>query len=223
MYKYLLGLLLLMSAGVVDAVPADNYTAKMTLGGMSMTVACMDNKMRVENPSIKGIVFINLPDARKSITISNDTKSYMEQPLRQETPSPCDKNATMEKKKTDNETVNDHPCTRYNVTFHIKDRPKARYEGVIWEADDLGGLIIKYEVKPIDPKRKGKASTVKMELTDIKVGTADKSMFEVPKTYKRVSSMHDLIGADVDTTPPADGQQPDADTPREQHNDEVYE
>ncbi|MBF0590849.1 MAG: DUF4412 domain-containing protein [Nitrospirae bacterium] len=223
MYKYLLALcLLLIVAGVVDAAAPDNYTAKMTLSGMSVTVAYMDNKMRIENPSINGIVFINLPDAKKSITVSNDAKSYMEQPLRQDVPSPGDKNARVDKEKTGNETVNDHPCTKYNVTFYLKDRPKARYDGVIWEADDLGGLIIKYEVKSSDSKRKGKASTVKMELTDIKVGAADKSMFEVPKTYKRVSSMQDILGADVDSaTPPVDGQ-PDA-TPKEQHNDEVYE
>ncbi|MBF0338213.1 MAG: hypothetical protein HQL05_10310 [Nitrospirae bacterium] len=224
MHKYLLGLLLLlMVAGVVTATPPDNYTAKMTLGGRSMTVAYMDNKMRAENPLIKGIVFISLPDAKKSITISNDTRTYIEQPLRQETPSPADKNAKVEKEKVDTETVNDHLCTKYNVTFYLKDKPKVKYSGVIWEADDLGGLIIRYEIKPAESKRKGKPSVVRMELEDIKVGAADKAMFEVPKTYRRVSSMHDLIGTDVDsTTQPTDGQS-DTVIPGQSQPDEVYE
>ncbi|MBF0345045.1 MAG: hypothetical protein HQL06_12550 [Nitrospirae bacterium] len=229
MFKFLLGLCIcLMMADAVIAAPPENYTANMTLGGMTMTVAYMDNKMRVENSLIKGIVFINLNDQKKTVTLSNDTKSYLEQPFRQENPSPGDKNVKVEKVKVGNETVNEHPCTKYNIVFYLKDKPKTKYEGVSWEADDLGGLIIKYEVKTTGTKRRGNPSSVKMELTNIKIGAADRSMFEVPKNYKRVNSMQDLMSIDIDDIRKPDdgrGTQPDSGTglPNDQRDDEVYQ
>ena len=44
------------------AGPPDNYTAKMVVHGMTMPMAKMANKMRVENPMMQGIVTVTLTD-----------------------------------------------------------------------------------------------------------------------------------------------------------------
>jgi len=177
------------------AAPPDNYTCKMVFMGMSMPMAKLGNKSRVENIMMGGLVTISLKDLKKSITMNTKNKTYFEQTAQERVPSIDDPNVVIEKKKIGSETIDGHPCIKYNAVFYKKDKPQEKFNSVLWEAQDLGGLAIKNEVViPENKRREGGPEKFSSELKEIKVGAATAAMFDVPKDYKKVSSMNEVMG-----------------------------
>jgi hypothetical protein len=177
------------------AGPPDNYTAIMIMEGMTMPIAKMGNKMRAENPMMQGMVSIHFMDSRRMIMMSTSNKTYLEQEIQQgRAPSIDDPRVVIEKKQIGSETIDGHPCTKYDSVFYIKDKPAEKYKAILWEAKDLGGLVIRSEtVLPPDKAMGGKNKIVN-QLKEIKIGAAKASMFEVPKDYRKVENMMEMMG-----------------------------
>jgi hypothetical protein len=177
------------------AGPPDNYTAIMIMEGMTMPIAKMGNKMRAENPMMQGMVSIHFMDSRRMIMMSTANKTYLEQEIQQErAPSIDDPRVVIEKKQIGSETIDGHPCTKYDSVFYLKDKPAEKYKALLWEAKDLGGLVIRSEtVLPPDKALGGKNKIVN-QLKEIKIGAAKASMFEVPKDYSKVENMMEMMG-----------------------------
>ncbi len=181
--------------GPVSAGPPENYTATLVMEGMSMPIARMGDKMRSENPMMQGMVSLHLNDAQKTIMMSSVNKTYMEQPSdAKATPSIDDPRVVVEKKQIGSETIDGHPCTKYDSVFYMKDNPSEKYKAVFWEAQDLGGLIIRNETT-LPPGKMGPGERRAVtELKDVKLGAAKASMFEVPKDYRKVNNMMEMMG-----------------------------
>jgi hypothetical protein len=132
--------------------------------------------------------------------MNTKNKTYFEQPT-QETgrgPSIYDPNVVIERKKIGTETIDGHPCIKYSAVFYHKERPQEKRNSVLWEAQDLGGLPIKNEVTiPQDKRREGGPDKFTSEMKEIKIGAATAAMFEVPKDYKKVGSMAEVMGAEM--------------------------
>ena len=180
------------------AAPPDNFTCKMTFMGMSMPMAKMGNKSRVENVMFGGLVTINYMDQKKTVTMNTKNKTYFEQATQERVPSIYNPNVVIDKKKIGSETIDGHPCVKYNAVFYNKEKPQDKFTSVLWEAQDLGGLPIKNEVAiPENKRREGGPDKFTSEMKEIKIGAATAAMFEVPKDYKKVSSMSEVMGGDM--------------------------
>jgi hypothetical protein len=181
--------------GSAFAGPPDNYTATLVMEGMTMPIARMGDKMRSENPMMQGMVNLHLMDAQKNIMMSSANKTYMEQPLDSNiAPSPDDPRVVVEKKEIGSETIDGHPCIKYDSVFYLKDNPSEKYKAVIWEAKDLGGLIIRNETT-LPPGKTGSGERKAVsELKDVKLGAAKAAMFEVPKDYRKVNNIMEMMG-----------------------------
>jgi len=190
----------LFLADIVSPAPPDNYTAQMSMGGMTMPMARMGDKTRIENPMMQGLVTITSKAEKKMIMLSVPNKAYLEQPLQERTPNLHDPDVVVEKKKIGSEKVDGHPCTKHDVVFYRKEKPEEKFKGVIWEAEDLGGLPIRQEIDSPEarkggaPGKVGGSGKMVIEMKEIKVGGASASMFEIPKDFKRVNSMPELMG-----------------------------
>ncbi|MFH1080666.1 MAG: DUF4412 domain-containing protein [Pseudomonadota bacterium] len=182
----------------VLAAPPDNFTATMVSSGMEMPMAKMGTKSRVENPAMKGLVTINLADAKKIIMLNTVSKTYYEQPTQdhQTTPDVYDPDIVFDKKKAGTDTIDGHPCIRYDSTFYRKSKPEEKYKATLWEAQDLKNFNIQTEMTvPANPKYPGSGGKMVMKFKDIKLGAATASMFEVPRDYKKVNSVQEVMGA----------------------------
>lgn len=179
------------------AGPPDNFTATMVSQGMEMPMAKMGNKSRVENPGMKGIVTIALADAKKTIMMNTNTKVYSEQIAqeRDQVPNMYDPDVVFEKKKMGNETIDGHPCVKYDTVFYRKSKPEEKHKAIIWEAQDLKDFPIQIEVVvPASSKYPGSGGKMVMKYKDIKLGAATASMFEIPSGYKKVNSPQEVMG-----------------------------
>jgi hypothetical protein len=180
------------------AAPPDNFTCKISFMGMSMPMAKMGNKSRVENVMFGGLVTVNHMDQKKSITMNPKSKVYFEQVSQERVPSIYNPNTVVEKKKIGTETIDGHPCIKFNAVFYNKEKPQDKFTSILWEAQDLGGLPIKNEVTiPADKRREGGPDKFTSEMKEIKVGAAKPAMFEVPKDYKKVASMGEVMGPEM--------------------------
>jgi hypothetical protein len=189
-----LSLLFLFSTFAL-AAPPENFTSKMVTMGLTMPMAKMGNKTRVENPMIGGLVTISQMDAQKTVTMNTRNKTYFEQTQQErKVPSLYDPNVVIEKKKIGSEAIDGHPCVKYDTVFYKKDNPKEKFKAVIWEAQDLGGLPIRNEITIPENKKGPGPGKMVSEMKDIKVGAATASMFEVPRGYKKVDSMNAVMG-----------------------------
>ncbi|MBI5605125.1 MAG: hypothetical protein HY879_17455 [Deltaproteobacteria bacterium] len=177
------------------AAPPDNFTAKLMIMGMSMPMAKMGSKTRMENMMIGGLVTISMMDVNKSITMNTKNKTYFESAIKEKVPSLYDPKVVIEKKKIGSETIDGHPCIKSDAVFYLKDKPQEKFNAVLWEAQDLGGLPIRNEMVVPESKTKGPGpAKIVTEIKDIKVGAANAGMFEVPKDYQKVSSMNEVMG-----------------------------
>jgi hypothetical protein len=173
----------------------DNYTATMVSQGQSMPMARMGTKSRMENMGQQGLVTISLPEAKKTIMMSTVNKTYAEQPAQDHKPTMYDPDVVYEKKKVGSETVDGHPCVKYDVVFYRKSTPDRKTRGTVWEAQDLKNLHIRSEfTMSADAKYPGSGGKVVMELKDVKLGAAKASMFEAPQGYQRVNSAAEVMG-----------------------------
>ncbi len=176
------------------AAPPDNFTAKIVTMGLSMPMAKMGSKTRVEHMMVGGLVTISLVDQKKTITMNTKNKTYFEKGLEDKVPSVQDPRAVIDKKKIGTETIDGHPCIKYNAVFYLKDKPQEKYNTVLWEAQDLGGLPIRTEMVNPESKKMGGPGKMVTEFKEIKVGAATAAMFEVPKDFKKVGSMNEVMG-----------------------------
>ena len=185
--------------GSVPAAPPDNFTTKMVVNGMAMPMAKMGLKSRVQTGMMQDIYTITDGGAQKTFMVNPQSKTYYEQvQKRGEAPSVYDPNVVMEKKKLGSETVDGHPCVKSEMTFYHKDTPTQKFKGTIWEAQDLGGLPIRTEIIVEAMQKAGGSGKMVSEMKEIKVGGATAAMFEVPKDYKKVNSMPELMGMGAD-------------------------
>ena len=183
-------------SGSVLAAPPDNFTTKMVVNGMAMPMAKMGLKSRVQTAMLQDIYTITDGATQKTIMVNPQSKTYYEQvqQKRSEAPSVYDPNVVMEKKKLGSETIDGHPCVKSEMTFYHKDTPTQKFKGTIWEAQDLGGLPIRTEIIVEAMQKAGGSGKMVSEMKEIKVGGATAAMFEVPKDYKKVNSMPELMG-----------------------------
>lgn len=172
----------------------NNYTATMVVMGMEMEMVRLGDWTRTENPMMKGVTTLTLPDQEKMIVMSSETKSYYEESLPPETSSVYDPRNIWDKKtKVGKEKIDGHPCVKYDATFHLKHHPDKTYQAMIWEATDLNNLVIKSEMAM--PEAAGPhGGKMVMEMKNIRLDTADRSMFNVPTNYEKVGSMMEVMG-----------------------------
>ncbi len=199
--RYLVSLLLMtgiLSGGSsLLAAPPNNFTATMVTSGMEMPMAQMGAKNRVENPAMKGMVTIHLADMKKSILLNTTNKTYFEQPIAEHgnAADPYDPDVVFDKKKVGTDTIDGHPCIKYDATFYRKSRPGEKFKATLWEAQDLKGFTIQTEMTvPANPQYPGSGGKMLMKFKDIRLGAAKASMFEVPGDYTKVNSMPELMG-----------------------------
>jgi hypothetical protein len=189
---------ILLTGLTVLAAPPDNFTATMVTSGMEMPMAKMGNKSRVENPAMRGLVTINLADAKKMIMLNSTGKTYFEQPTQNQDKAPDvhDPDVVFDKKKIGTDTIDGHPCIKYDATFYRKSKPEEKFKATLWEAQDLKDFNIQTEMTvPENPKYPGSGGKVVMKFKDIKLGAATASMFETPRDYRKVNSMPEVMGA----------------------------
>jgi hypothetical protein len=117
---------------------------------------------------------------QKNYTLYPDLKKYMEnRVVENESDEP-----KMTKKKLGEEVVDGHKCDKYQVEMTATDGKT--FQGLIWEAKDLQGFVIKSEFEDGDAKQT-------MELKNVKLVTPPASLFEVPKDYTVAASFMDLM------------------------------
>jgi hypothetical protein len=188
---------ILFAGSSVLAAPPDNFTATMVSAGMEMPMAQMGAKSRVENPAMKGLVTINLADAKKTIMLNTVNKTYFEQPIqdRGNAPDPYNPDVVFEKKKVGTDTIDGHPCIKYDATFYRKSQPGEKFRATLWEAEDLKGFTIQTEMSvPANPQYPGSGGKMVMKFKDVRLGAAKASMFAVPGDYRKVNSMPEVMG-----------------------------
>jgi len=186
-----------LSGILAFAAPPDNFTATIVSQGMEMPMAKMGNKSRVENPAIKGVVSIVIADAKKTIMMNTNAKVYSEQVTQEQDQmtNMYDPDVVFEKKKVGNETIDGHPCVKYDTVYYRKSKPNEKHKAIIWEAQDLKEFPIQMEVTvPANPKYPGSGGKMIVKYKDVKLGAATASMFEVPPGYKKVNSVQEVMG-----------------------------
>jgi len=188
---------IVLSSMVTFAAPPENFTATMVSQGMEMPMARMGSKSRVENAGMPGVVTISLGDAKKTIMINTTTKVYSEQIIqeKEQMPTMYDSDIVFDKKKVGNETIDGHPCIKYDSVYYRKSKPEEKHKAIIWEAQDLKDFPIQMEVTvPANPKYPGSGGKIVVKYKDVKLGAATASMFEVPSGYKKVNSPQEVMG-----------------------------
>lgn len=188
---------LVLSSLSVDAAPPDNFTATMVTEGLEMPMAKMGNKSRVENAGMPGVVTISLGDAKKTIMMNINTKTYTEQAAQEQEqmPNMYDPDVVFEKKKIGTETIDGHPCVKYDAVYYRKSKPNEKHKVTLWEAQDLKEFPIQMEIAvPTGPKGTGSGGKMLIKYKNVKLGAATPSMFEVPSGYKKVNSPQEVMG-----------------------------
>jgi hypothetical protein len=188
----LVGVLFFSGCAAEKSTPPDNFTAKMVTMGMEMPMAKMGAKSRVENPMMHGVITITEAGSGKVIMMSTVNKTYVEQARKEEAPTVYDPDVVVEKTKTGSETIDGHPCVKYNMVMYKKEKSENKYQGRVWEATDLGGLAIRNEMV-IPANRQMGSGTMVMELKEVKLGAATDAMFVVPADYRKVESTMELM------------------------------
>jgi hypothetical protein len=188
---------IVLSSMVVFAAPPENFTATMVSQGMEMPMARMGSKNRVDHAGMPGVVTISLGDAKKTIMMNTTTKVYSEQVIqeKEQMPTMYDSDIVFDKKKVGNETIDGHPCIKYDSVYYRKSKPEEKHKAIIWEAQDLKDFPIQMEVTvPANPKYPGSGGKMVVKYKDVKLGAATASMFEVPSGYKKVNSPQEVMG-----------------------------
>ncbi len=186
-----------LTALPVVAAPPDNFTATMVSAGMEMPMAQMGTRSRVANPAMKGLVTISLADEKKTIMMNTISKTYYEQttPDQQKAPDIYDRNVVFDKKKLGTDTIDGHPCIKYDTVYYLKTKPEEKHKAILWEAKDLKDFPIQTEITvPANPKYPGSGGKMTMKFKDIKLGAATASLFSVPRDYKKANSMQEVMG-----------------------------
>jgi hypothetical protein len=189
----LLAAVFILMSALAWAAPPDNFTAKIVTMGMAMPMAKMGNKTRIENIMMGNLVTISLMDQKKSIIMNSKNKTYFEKAMEDKMPSIHDSRTVIEKKKIGTEAFDGHPCIKYDAVYYLKEKPQEKFNTVLWEAQDLGGLPIRTEMAVPESKKMGGPGKMVTEFKEIKVGAATAAMFDIPKDFKKVNSMNEVM------------------------------
>jgi len=90
------------------------------------------------------------------------------------------------------ETVNGVKTTKYKIIMKPKKPNGTKMGGFMWSTKD--GILVKLDAIAVDG---GKKARMKTELTNLKVGKQDASLFEVPAGYNKfdMGNMGGMMGA----------------------------
>lgn len=150
------------------------------------------SKMRMDGISPKGdgsIVMIFRRDKNIGWTLNPEEKLYMEKALNEKEMEQATKKIidSRNEKVLGTETVNGFKCTKKEVETTVELMGfKRTVKTIVWMSKRLD--------MPIRTKSQDGTIT---ELRNIKEGTPAKEYFEVPKKYKKVSNMIDLMGMNM--------------------------
>ncbi len=131
-------------------------------------------------PGMGMVVSIVKEGAKKNYTLYPEKKKYIETELtdtEEEEPN-------VERKLVGEEQVDGHPCKKYRV--RVTDKDGTISEGYVWEAEDLGGFIIKGDFEE-------EGIRTIMEMKNVKLITPPAELFEIPPGYRMVSGMMDIV------------------------------
>jgi hypothetical protein len=174
--------------GKAEKAKGETITAKM-LQEMSTTVVSTfggrankaklymkADKMRMESDAAAGSYTIVRRDLKKMWMVMPSTKSYMEMAeAKEDVPVPEEKvKGEVGRKVVGSETVDGHPCTKYEVTAKIGEKTVTSYQ---WWATDINFPI----------KAAALDGSWNVEYRDIKIGSQPDSLFELPAGYQKMS------------------------------------
>jgi Domain of unknown function (DUF4412) len=149
-------------------------------------------KIRMDSISPRGegsIVLIFRRDKNIGWTLNPEKKLYMERPLNEKEMEQATKKFidSRNEKVLGTETVNGFKCTKKEVETTVEFMGfKRTVKSIVW--------ISKRMDMPIRTKSQDGSIT---ELRNIKKGSPASKFFEIPKEYKKVSNMMELMGVDM--------------------------
>ena len=184
--------------GKAEKAKAEAITAKMpqemsttivsTSGGRTnkSKLNMKADKMRMESEMAGGTYTIVRRDLKKVWMVMPATKSYMEmsEGKKEDVPIPEEKvKGEVSRKSVGSETIDGHPCTKYEVTAKMDDKTMTSYQ---WWATDINFPV---KAAAVD-------NSWSVEYKDIKFGPQPDNLFELPAAYQKMS---------IPTMPPSVG------------------
>ena len=152
----------------------------------------MPDKMRMDSISPKGegsIVMIFRRDKNIGWTLNPEKKLYMEKPFNEKEMEQASKKFidSRNEKVLGTESVNGFKCTKKEIETTVDFMGfKRTTKTIVWISTKLD--------MPIRTKSQDGSMT---ELRNIKEGSPASKYFEIPKEYKKVSNMMELMGMDM--------------------------
>ena len=152
----------------------------------------MPDKMRMDGFSTGGkgsIVIIFRRDKNIGWTLNPEKKLYMEKPFNEKEMEQATKNIidSRNEKVLGTENVNGFTCTKKEIETKVEFMGfKKTVKTIVWISKRLD--------MPIRTKSQDGSMT---ELRNIKEGSQDNKYFEIPKEYKKVSNVMELMGMDT--------------------------
>ncbi len=150
------------------------------------------DKIRMDGISPTGegsIVMIFRRDKKIGCTLNPEKKLYMERPLNEKEMEQASKKFidSRNEKALGTENVNGFKCTKKEVETSVEFMGyKRKVRNIVWMSKRLD--------MPIRTKSQDGSIT---ELRNIKEGTPASKYFEIPKGYKKVANMMELMGMDM--------------------------
>ena len=135
------------------------------------------DKVRMENEMAGGSYTIVRRDLKKVWMVMPPSKTYMEvaEGKKEAAAIPEEKvKGEVSRKVVGSETIDGHPCTKYEVTVKVDDKTMNTYQ---WMATDINFPI---KTAAVD-------GSWSMEYKDIKLGSQPDSLFELPTGYQKMS------------------------------------
>jgi outer membrane lipoprotein-sorting protein len=134
------------------------------------------DRMRMESDAAAGAYTIVRRDLKKMWMVMPSTKSYMEMAeVKEDVPVPEEKvKGEVSRKVVGSDTVDGHPCTKYEVTAKVGEKAVTSYQ---WWATDINFPI----------KAAALDGSWNVEYKDIKIGSQPDSLFELPAGYQKMS------------------------------------
>jgi outer membrane lipoprotein-sorting protein len=166
--------------------PTVEYSGDMIMttdqGAMNSKIFyALGGKMRWEmNAQGQNVIMITRQDKKVAWTLMPEQNMYMEMNLTQASKktgnnvNECD----MDMNQQGSETVNGVSANKYKVAMSCPEN--AKYDGTIWVTKD--GIMVKMDAVAGQGSEKGH---IKIDLMNLKVGSQDASLFEVPEGYQK--------------------------------------
>jgi hypothetical protein len=180
---FVLCLALPVLAGSIKSYSADMVDVKS--GKVMQRIAAAPDKLYMENFNSQGkregVAIIRL-DQRKMYIFMEETKTYMEMPFDKDRFSLAD--MQMGGVETKDEALGTEKVSGYTATRH---RQTTKVMGVTTTA--LYWLAPEFDPMPVRAEVAGAIQ----EMRNIKTGSPDAALFEIPKGYKRDKTMEDMM------------------------------